>query len=210
MSFFTLLVLLSLIIIVPIFLVIKERSKNSQLDLTQRHQEYLVAASNPVTDNKVIATEVMTNANDKSKQITIIEFSPRHPFVKQLYNEQVPKAFRAVMDDIGQQYERTHHYQLTESQLFTLNKLIAIRIPELISDYLSLDPNYAKTVAIDVNKTITSYSMVLGQLQSILDVAQKLNEQSQSGVVDKLLASRRYLDEVSQDNSIENDILNLK
>ena len=205
MSFFTLLILLSFIIIVPIFLVIKEKSKNSQLDLTQRHQEYLVAASNPVID-----TEVMAIANDKSKEITIIKFSPRHPFIKQLYNEQVPKAFRAVMDDIGQQYERTHHYQLTESQLFTLNKLIEIRIPELISDYLSLDPNYAKTVAIDVNKTITSYSMVLGQLQSILDVAQKLNQQSQSGVVYKLLASRRYLDAVSQDSGIENDILNLK
>ena len=56
--------------------------------------------------------------------------------------------------------------------------------------------------------------MVLAQLQSILDFTQKLNTQSQSGVVDKLLASRRYLDEVSQDSGmsskVNNDLLHLK
>ncbi len=208
MSFFTLLILLSLIIIVPIFFIIKEKSKQAQIDTTQRHQQYLAAASKPVLPAEKTVTHDNVNA------LNIIEFSSSHIFIQQLYDEQVPTAFRAIMDDIGQQYERTHHKQITESQLFTLNKLIETRIPELISDYLSLDPNYANTVIIDRDKNTTSYSMVLGQLQSILDFSKKLNTQSQSGVVDKLLASRRYLDEVSQDsgmsNSVGNDILNLK
>ena len=52
--------------------------------------------------------------------------------------------------------------------------------------------------------------MVLEQLHSILDFAQKLNIQSQSGVVDKLLASRRYLDDVYQESATSNDLLKLK
>lgn len=208
MSFFALLVLLSLIIIVPVFFIIKEKSKQAQIDTTQRHQQYLASASQAVSVAEVNVP------NQNSHPLAIIEFSASHAFIQQLYNPQVPQAFRAIMDDIGQQYERTHHDQLTESQLFTFNKLIEARVPELVSDYLSLDPNYAQTVIIDKENNTTSYTMVLAQLQSIFDFAQKLNTQSQSGVVDKLLASRRYLDDVAQDNgigsSINNDMLNLK
>ena len=208
MSFFALLILLSLIIIVPVFFVIKEKSKQAQIDTTQRHQQYLASAQQPTA-----VTEVNTS-NQNSYPSAIIEFSASHAFIQQLYNPRVPQAFRAIMDDIGQQYERTHHDQLTESQLFTFNKLIETRVPELVSDYLSLDPNYAQTVIIDKENNTTSYTMVLAQLQSILDFAQKLNTQSQSGVVDKLLASRRYLDDVAQDNglgsNVNNDMLNLK
>ncbi len=205
MSFFTLLLLLSLIFIVPVFFILKEKSKQAQMATTQRHQQYLATANQPDSEVK---EKIVENASVPT--LTIIEFSSRHCFIKLLYDEQVPQAFRAIMDDIGQQYERTHHDQITESQLFTLNKLIETRIPELISDYLSLDPHYAQTVIIDKKGKNTSYSMVLGQLQSILDFSQKLNTQSQSGVVDKLLASRRYLDEVSQDSGMTHDILNLK
>ena len=208
MSFFVLLVLLSLIIIVPVFFVIKEKSKQAQINTTHCHQQYLASAHQPTA-----VTEV-NSSNQNSHSLAIIDFSSNHAFIQQLYNSQVPQAFRAIMDDIGQQYERTHHDQLTESQLFTFNKLIETRVPELVSDYLSLDPNYAETVIIDKENNTTSYTIVLAQLQSILDFAQKLNTQSQSGVVDKLLASRRYLDDVAQDNgigsSINNDMLNLK
>ncbi|TXD98521.1 hypothetical protein ES754_06365 [Psychrobacter frigidicola] len=58
---------------------------------------------------------------------------------------------------------------MPESQFFTLNKLIETRILELISDYLSLDPNYAKNAIINSDKASTSYIMVLSQLQSISD-----------------------------------------
>ena len=208
MSFFALLVLLSLIIIVPIFFIIKEKSKQAQINTAQRHQQYLASASQAVSVAEV------NIPNQNTSQLAIIKFSSSHAFIGQLYNEQVPQTFRAIMDNIGQQYERTHHDQITESQLFTLNKLIETRVPELISDYLSLDPNYAQTVIIDKENNTTSYTMVLAQLQSILDFTQKLNTQSQSGVVDKLLASRRYLDEVSQDSGmsskVNNDLLHLK
>ncbi len=208
MSFLALLVLLSLIIIVPVFFVIKEKSKRAQINTTQRHQQYLASVNQPTS-----VAEINTS-NQNTSQLAIIKFSSSHAFIHQLYNERVPQAFRAIMDDIGQQYERTHHDQITESQLFTLNKLIETRVPELIDDYLSLDPHYAQTAIIDKEKNTTSYATVLDQLQSILNFAQKLNTQSQSGVVDKLLASRRYLDEVSQDSgmssNVNNDLLNLK
>ncbi|ALF60135.1 hypothetical protein [Psychrobacter urativorans] len=205
MSFFALLVLLSLIIIVPIFFVLTEKSKRTQVQSIRQHQEYLAAAKTTMVGN-----QQKTVPKQRINQQSIIEFSANHPFIQLLYDEQVPVAFRAIMDDIGQQYERTHHQHVTESQLFTLNKLIDSRIPELLRDYLSLDPDYATTVIIDTDKAITSYTMVLAQLQSILDFAQKINNQSQSGVVDKLLASQRYLAEVSQDSGMVNDILNIK
>lgn len=205
MSFFALLVLLSLIIIVPIFFVMTENSKRTQVQSIRQHQEYLAAAK-----TTMVVNQQKTAPTQRINQQSIIEFSVNHPFIQLLYDEQVPVAFRAVMDDIGQQYERTHHQHITESQLFTLNKLIDSRIPELLRDYLSLDSDYATTVIIDTDKAITSYTMVLAQLQSILDFAQKINNQSQSGVVDKLLASQRYLAEVSQDSGMVDDILNIK
>lgn len=205
MSFFTLLILLSLIIIVPIFFVIKEKSKRTQLASIPRHQEYLASANLMTTQHQAEKAN-----SEQGNKLNVIKFSAHHPFVKLLYDEQVPKTFRATMDNIGQQYESIHHDQITESQLFTLNKLIATRVPELIIDYLSLDQNYAKTVIIDTDKQNTSYDMVLDQLNSILDFSRKLNVQSQSGVVDKLLASRRYLDDVYKESGMAADSLKIK
>ncbi len=210
MSFFTLLILLSVIAIVPIFFVLKEKSKHSNTSSVQRHQEYLASASLADSQPQTETCTSNKSNNNKGNELNVINFSAHHPFIKTLYNESVPKSFRAIMDDIGQQYESTHHDQITESQLFTLNKLITTRIPELIADYLSLDQHYAKTVIIDTDKQNTSYDMVLAQLTSILDFSQKLNIQSQSGVVDKLLASQRYLDDVYNESGIAADSLKLK
>ena len=210
MSFFTLLILLSLILIVPIIFVMKEKSKRTQVASIQRHQEYLASASTLASQSQANTALKEKVSNEPGNELAIIHFSANHPFIKLLYNEQVPKAFRATMDDIGQQYESTHHDQITESQLFTLNKLIATRIPELINDYLSLDQNYAKTIIIDNDKQNTSYDMVLGQLNLIFDFSQKLNTQSQSGVVDKLLASRRYLDDIYKESGMAADNLKIK
>ena len=69
---------------------------------------------------------------------------------------------------------------------------------------------HAKTVIIDTDKQNTSYYMVLDQLNSILDFTQKLNIQCQSGVVNKLLANRRYLDDVYKESGIAADDLKLK
>ena len=210
MSFFTLLILLSLILIVPIIFVMKEKSKRTQVASIQRHQEYLASASTLASQSQANTALREKVSNEQGNELAIIHFSANHPFIRLLYNEQVPKAFRATMDDIGQQYESTHHDQITESQLFTLNKLIATRIPELINDYLSLDQNYAKTIIIDNDKQNTSYDMVLGQLNLIFDFSQKLNTQSQSGVVDKLLASRRYLDDIYKESGMAADNLKIK
>lgn len=209
MSFFALLILLSLILIVPLIFVLKEKSKQTQNNSTQRHQAYLAAANTPIPTPKI--TENNTK-EDSIHTLDIIAFSAQHPLIQLLYNEHVPTTFQGIIDEIGQQYESTHHEQITESQLFTLNKLIETRIPELVSDYLSLNPEYAKTVIIDSEKAATSYTMVLNQLHSILDFAQKLNNQSQNGVVDKLLASQRYLDEVYKDSGMTDteDMLTLK
>ena len=210
MSFFTLLILLSLILIVPIIFVMIEKSKTTQILSTQRYQEYLASASTRGSQSQTSTASSEKLNNEQVNELGVIHFSANHPFIELLYNEQVPKTFRATMDDIGQQYESTHHDQITESQLFTLNKLIATRIPELIADYLSLDQDYAETVIIDTDKQNTSYDMVLAQLHLILDFSQKLNIQSQSGVVDKLLASRRYLDDVYQESGMAADSLKIK
>ena len=206
MSFYTLLILLSLIIIVPIFFLMKEKSKHTQRASIQQHQAYIAAADHAARQSQIKQATTETTSNKPATGLSVIHFSAQHPFVQWLYDEQVPKAFRVTMDSIGQQYESTHHAQITESQLFTLNKLIATRIPELIADYLSLDPHYAKTAVIDIDKQNSSYDIVLEQLNSILDFSQKLNAQSQSGVVNKLLASRRYLDDVYRESGKENGV----
>ncbi len=210
MSFYVLLILLSLIVIVPIIFVLKEKSKHSQIDSTQRHQAYLASANIATPPSQTDSTAKKNTDNGALDELNVINFSAHHPFIKLLYDEQVPEAFRAVMDDIGQSYESIHHEQITESQLFTLNKLIATRVPELIIDYLSLEQHYAKTVIIDNDRQNTSYDMVLDQLKSILDFSQKLSIQSQSGVVDKLLASRRYLDDVYKESGMKADSLKIK
>ena len=206
MSFYTLLILLSLIIIVPIFFMMKEKSKHTQRTSIQQHQAYLAAADRAARQSQIKQVATDKTSNEPMTGLSVIHFSAQHPFVQWLYDEHVPKAFRVTMDSIGQQYESTHHAQITESQLFTLNKLITTRIPELITDYLSLDQHYAKTVIVDIDKQNSSYDIVLEQLNSILDFSQKLNTQSQSGVVNKLLASRRYLDDVYRESGKENDV----
>jgi len=210
MSFFTLLVLLSLILVVPVFFVMKEKAKHTQTDSIRRHKEYLEVASLHTVQSQIVPVVKENAMNEQGNPLRAISFSAQHPFIKLLYNEQVPQTFRAIMDDIGQQYESTHHSEITESQLFTLNKLISTRVPELITDYLSLDKLYAKTVIIDTDKQSTSYDIVLDQLNTILDFAQKLNTQSQSGVVDKLLASRRYLNDVYKDSGMAIDSLKME
>jgi len=210
MSFFTLLVLLSLILIVPVFFVMKEKAKHTRNDSIRRHKEYLEAASLHTVQSQIVPVVKENAIYEQDNPLRAISFSAQHPFIKLLYNEQVPQTFRAIMDDIGQQYESTHHSEITESQLFTLNKLISMRVPELITDYLSLDKYYAKTVIIDTDKQSTSYDIVLDQLSTILDFAQKLNTQSQSGVVDKLLASRRYLNDVYKDSGMAIDSLKME
>lgn len=205
MSFFMLLVLLSLILVVPIFFVLKEKSKQSQVDSTPRHREYLEKSS-----EAQVASESPSASNSSVAALPVIEFSSQHPLIKLLYDERVPEEFRAIMDSLGQQYERIHHSQLTESQLFTLNKLIEIRVPELINDYLSLDPDYARDVTIGSQNSATSYDIVISQLQSILEFTEKLKTQSQSGVVDKLLASQFYLEEVYRDSGMTDDQLKIK
>ncbi|MGP9544204.1 hypothetical protein ACT3QR_04240 [Psychrobacter sp. AOP7-B1-25] len=210
MSFFSLLVLLSLILVVPVFFVMKENSKRTQTDSIRRHKEYLEAASLHTTQSQKVPVVTKDAMYEQDNSVSVISFSAQHPFIKLLYNEQVPQTFRAIMDDIGQQYESTHHSEITETQLFTLNKFISTRVPELITDYLSLDKHYAKTVIIDVEKQSTSYGIVLDQLGTILDFAQKLNTQSQGGVVDKLLASHRYLNDVYKDSGMAIDSLKIK
>ncbi|MGO2301226.1 MAG: hypothetical protein ACTH5O_05065 [Psychrobacter sp.] len=187
----------------------KEKSKHTQNNSIQRHQEYLASAHHIAVQSQAESIKESVG-NEQDSTLSVINFSAHHPFVQLLYNEQVPKNFRVTMDAIGQQYESTHHDEITESQLFTFNKLIATRVPELITDYLSLDQSYAKTVVIDTDRQNTSYDIVLEQLNSILDFSQKLNTQSQSGVVDKLLASRRYLDDVYKESGMAADSLKIK
>lgn len=205
MSFATLLILLSLIIVVPIFFVIKEKNKREQVNSSHRHKQYLESALVQADLASHAQTAEEQAPRYQSSSLSVIDFTASHPFVQLLYNHAVPNEFQRIMDDIGQYYERIHHEQITQSQLFTLNKLIESRIPELMTDYLSLDADYARQVVIDSHKNATSYDIVLSQLHSILDFTQKVHTQSQSGVVDKLLASQRYLNEVYQDSGMSSD-----
>lgn len=205
MSFFSLLILLSLIAIIPIFFVIQEKSKRAQANSVQQHQAYLAAASQAITDS----TD-STSSNEDTHHMDVITFSEDHPLITLLYDERVPETFRAIITDIGHYYESTHYRYITDAQLFTLNKLISNRIPELMMDYLSVETEYAQTALISNDDSTTSYTIVLDQLHSILAFAKELNTQSQSGVVNKLLASQRYLKEVCQASGATENGLEIK
>ena len=109
MSFFALLVLLSLIVIVPIVFVMKEKSKHSQVDSTHRHQEYLATVMSKEPENlSNSGINKSTNGShhnattppQSTAQRIIIDFNAQHPFIQLLYDEQLPLNFRETMDAI--------------------------------------------------------------------------------------------------------------
>lgn len=207
MPFITLLFLLSLIIIIPVFFVLKERSARQQLNDKTQHRDYLKAKAQARMST---TTDKLSDTSPHSEHaITVIQFSSHHPYMQLLHSPHVPQEFQLILDDIGQHYESTHHDQINESQLFALNKLIEVRIPELIQNYLKLDKHYAHSVIIDKQNQATSFELVILQLESILDFCKRLNAQSQSGVVDKLLANRFYLEQVYQDSGMDVDELSI-
>lgn len=122
----------------------------------------------------------------------------------------MPAYFQAVLMDIDEQCHLLRHKELNKQQWFTLKKLIHTRIPELLTNYLNLDKDYVKTAIVDKDNQQTTQDIVYAQLKSILHFIKNVSQQNDSSHVDKILASRNYLEDIYLENGIKPDLVQQK
>lgn len=125
------------------------------------------------------------------------------PSFEDLFRYQLPEAFESILHDLANKHHSLSQKDMLNERVFTAKKLITVRVPELIYDYLKLDEHYAQTVIVDKAKQLTSQDLVLSQLQSIQHFIKKLDESGNADVVNNLLANRNYLQSIYQSNGLE-------
>ena len=96
-------------------------------------------------------------------------------------------------------------YTDTLKHRFRELKVDSLKITASVSGSIDYDKDFSIEANVPFDKLDEERIKIIDK-----DFAQKINNQSQSGVVDKLLASQRYLAEVSQDSGMVDDILNIK
>lgn len=190
MSFLTLLIILSLAIIVPLFFIIKEKSKARALHQQPNYQELHY-------DKQSINENNTTKLNE--------ELSLHH-----LPIEYLPSFFQDVLLKIETQCHYLNNKEVPKQQWFTVKKLVDTRLPELLHDYLSLDPEYAKTDIIDKHHQLTTQDVVYAQLKSTLQFLKTINQQSDKIAVNNILASRNYLQFIYDENGVNADFIAAK
>lgn len=168
MSFTLLLFILSLVVIAPVFFVIKS-NKNKPLHIANIN----MANENPAAINQ-------QNIDLKS--------------LPNLY-QQIILDIEAQFFEIKQKNDTG---QLAQESFFTAKKLFYTRLPELISDYQKLDAQYAKTQIIDTTHQLTSFDIVYRQLKSILNLFYQINQSSNQLYLQNILTNQRYLQSVEQ------------
>lgn len=171
MYFLMLLAILSLIIIVPLFFIIKHKNQ---------------------TKNHAISATPSTDTSTPSVPETPIQIELKA--LPNLFQQM-------ILDIEAQFLETTQKHRqglLSEDSFFTAKRLFYTRLPEIARDYLNLEPNYAKTYVIDTKLGLTSHMMVQHQLKSILDFLYQLNQSSNQLYLQNILTNQRYLQSVYQ------------
>lgn len=174
MSFFVLLLILSLLLVIPAFFIItaKRQAKNSQIAGTTSSQAFI---SQPPPSPKIEVTAL-------------------------------PNLFQQMLRDIEAQYaelvQTSSSDNITNPALFTAKKLFYTRLPEILADYLALEPHYAKTHIVIVHNQMTSFDIVFEQLRSILNFMYQANHRGQTQIVQNLMTNQRYLQTVLSDTGL--------
>ena len=182
MSYPLLLLIFSLIVIVPTAFMIHGRSKQKLLANKQPSPKYL-GAPNSATNLQ------STKASVQQLQIANnIDKYRNHPVL--------PISFRQLLGKIHNQYLALIPVKLAPDQRFTVDKLVGSRLSEIIEDYLTLDPDYAQNAIIDSQNELTSQDITYGQLTSMLEFMQRIQNDGQNQITSGILANRNYLQSV--------------
>ncbi|WP_033426734.1 hypothetical protein [Psychrobacter lutiphocae] len=182
MSYPLLLLILSVIVIVPTVFVVKGRSKQKLLANKNKGQAFI--------GHRQSATQA--NANQPTaEQLQIAQHINAYRNLPSL-----PISFRQLLTQIHSQYLTLAGVNLAPEQRFHVDKLTGTRLPEIIDTYLSLDKDYAEQHIIDSTNDLTSQDAVYGQLTSILEFLQQVQQEGQAQVASNILANRSYLQAV--------------
>lgn len=168
MSFNFLLVIISLVVIVPLVFILKAKKTKALPTLHTRLANFSSIA-------------------DSEQNIDI--------FLNQLPNlyQQIVLDIEAQFFEINQKYQ---HNTLDHDSFFTAKRLFYKRLPELITAYQKLEPNYAKTHIIDAQQGLTSFDIVHQQLKSILNLFHQINQSTNQLYLQNILTNERYLQSI--------------
>ncbi len=178
MSFPLLLLLLSLVVVIPVAFVIKDKSRQQQLTHNNQHQRYITHK----------AQGELHKARPDLKISDTIQDYRNHP--------KLPISFRQLLGKIHEQYIELAAVQLAPDQRFTVDKLLGTRLPEVLDDYLALEAQYAEETIIDTVHSLTSKDVTYGQLSNMLAFMQRVAADGQDQVASNILANRNYLQSV--------------
>lgn len=164
MSFFGLLAILSLMIIMPIIFTIRSKKLNQ----------------NP----------------------------PQQPDIQTINIQKLPNLFQQIICDIEAQFTqivRKNQENLIISDSYIVAKqLFFVRLPQMLQDYLELEPNYAKNHVVDEKNGLTSYLILQQQLKAILNVFYQINQSTNHLHLQNILVNQRYLQSVVAQTGLPN------
>lgn len=122
--------------------------------------------------------------------------------------QKLPSLFQQMITDIEhlyQQIEEKHQQNSIHLESWhTVHRLFFTRLPEIVSDYQSLEPHYATAHIMDITQNLTSYDLVHQQLKSILNFFHQINQSSNQQYLQNILTNQRYLKTVLDDTTIAN------
>ncbi|WP_019520394.1 hypothetical protein [Faucicola boevrei] len=174
MPFFWLLLILSLIIIMPMFFIIRAKKQSQNQPVIQQ------------------------NMNTQLPTLTI-------------NLGKLPHLFQQIIMDIEAQFtqiqQKNQQNNIINENYFVAKQLFYQRLPEMVTDYLKLEPNYAKNHIIDTQKNLTSYAILQQQLKSILNIFYQMNQMNNQLYLQNILTNQRYLQSISEQTGIKNDAL---
>lgn len=183
MSFWVLLVILSLLILIPAFFVFREKNKSGKLYQQRAYQQ-------AISKQKI--------ADEPAKEAVTLHNIPI---------EKLPSFLQTLFLEMEALCNSLNAKQINQKRWFTVKQLVNKRIPELIHDYLSLDAHYVKTEIVDKETQQTTQDIVYAQLKSIMHFLKRVNQESDNVHVKSILASRKYLELVYDDNGINPDFI---
>lgn len=120
----------------------------------------------------------------------------------------LPSLFQQIILDIESQFfeitQKNAQNVITTESYLTAKRLFYTRLPELVNDYLKLEPNYAKNQVIDVSQGFTSFDVVQRQLKSMLNLFHQINQSSNEMYLQNILTNDRYLASIQQSQGLNN------
>lgn len=125
-----------------------------------------------------------------------------------IHLDKLPHLFQQIIYDIEAQFAQIEQKNqvnlLANENYFVAKQLFFVRLPQMLQDYLHLEPNYAKNHIVDKQNHLTSYAILQQQLKSILNIFYQINQSSNQKNLQNILVNQRYLQSVAEQTGSQN------